>query len=685
MENLVEKKSWSFEIDAEKKLVPFIVLAFSILIFVIQFAARLNIIALITMIFAMVVAILLLLGLIFKRRFYVLFMISYLIALFSLFSYYTIFGADAGWGAFVKPVAGFSSAAHPLWQGDGNFGTRLVGNFLILSPGFVVAIGLLLCVHFLKEKQLIQKITTFGGSIILIITSISFVFTANLRSVPNMVSLKKGEDDYLKRINNNKTKENAPNVLFIMADDLGYADISLNGGAFETPNIDSIGEDGINFTSFYSGYSVCSPSRFAAFTGRHPYRGGADNVIFPTVNTVSPFAATRVFNSIEMINNTDGMMGDEITVAETFKAAGYATGIFGKWHLGDYGEYLPTNQGFDYFYGSHHVNDMTPFYHVKETAGEWTIAKGHNELKDQSNATKYIHEEINTWIDNLTKASSENNKPFFACYTTPWPHAPIFVGEEFRGKTGLGDYADCVFEFDHYLGKLFNTLEKNGVLDNTIIIFTSDNGPALEGSPGILRGGKYTPYEAGTGVPFLVKWNNAPEWFNGHKGKEVDSIISMVDIYPTLVDWCNITGDDNISNFLPLDRVLDGLSVSPILKTGKPIHTEKNPILHMKREKVLAIQYEIPVSKLKESSTYSDFDSYGFDINSFAKIKFLPFGSNDNPAFFNLKRKNYLFLTSKDRSESYNVYTVYPSLAEKMQGEISAISKSFKENRRGIK
>ena len=105
----------------------------------------------------------------------------------------------------------------------------------------------------------------------------------------------------------------------------------------------------------------------------------------------------------------------------------------------------------------------------------------------------------------------------------------------------------------------------------------------------------------------------------------------------------------------------------------------------MKRGKVLAIQYEIPASKLKESSTYSNFDSYGFDMDSFAKIKFLRFGSNDNPAFFNLKRRNYLFLTSKDRSESYNVYSVYPSLAEKMQGEISAVSKSFKENRRGIK
>lgn len=685
MDNLVEKKSWSIEIDANKGIVSFIFLFLSILIFFVQFAIRLNIVAVITMLFAIIMATLILLGLIFKKRFYVFFMISYLISLGSLLSYYTIFGADAGWGAFVKPVAGFSSASHPLWQGSGNFGTRLVGNFLILSPGFVFAIGILLCVHFLREKKLTQKIVTFSGSVLLILSSISFVFTSNLRSIPNMPSLKKGEDDYLKRINKNKTKENAPNVLFIMADDLGYADISLNGGVFDTPNIDSIGEDGINFTSFYSGYSVCSPSRFAAFTGRHPYRGGADNVVFPTVNTISPFASTRIFNPTQMTNNVDGMMGDEITMAETFRKAGYATGIFGKWHLGDYGEYLPTNQGFDYFYGSHHVNDMTPFYHVKETAGEWTIAKGHNELIDQSNATKYIHEEMNTWIDNLTKASSQNNKPFFACYTTPWPHAPIFVGEEFRGKTGLGNYADCVFEFDYYLGQIFKTLEKNGVLDDTIIIFTSDNGPALEGSPGVLRGGKYTPYEAGTGVPFLVKWTNAPAWFNNHKGSKVDSIISMVDIYPTLVDWCNITGDNNVANFLPQDRDLDGLSISPILKSGTPIHTEKNPILHMKNEKILAIQYEIPVSKLKEASAFSDFDSYNFDPNSFAKVKFLPYGANDNPAFFNLKRKDYLFLTSKDRSESYNVYSVYPSLAEKMRGEIQDITKSFKQNRRGIK
>ncbi|MEG2457020.1 MAG: sulfatase-like hydrolase/transferase, partial [Clostridia bacterium] len=109
-----------------------------------------------------------------------------------------------------------------------------------------------------------------------------------------------------------------------------------------------------------------------------------------------------------------------------------------------------TNQGFDYFYGSHHVNDMTPFYHVKETKGEYEIVVDKAELKDQSNATKLIHNEIDGWIREVSKG----DQPFCAWYTTPWPHAPIFVGDEFKGKTGLGDYADCVTEFDSYLGKL---------------------------------------------------------------------------------------------------------------------------------------------------------------------------------------------------------------------------------------
>ena len=161
-------------------------------------------------------------------------------------------------------------------------------------------------------------------------------------------------------------------------------------------------------------------------TGRYPYRGYADNVIYPTVDSTSVFASTRVFNSVELGGNADGMLGDEITMAETFKSAGYTTGLFGKWHLGDYGEYLPTNHGFDYFYGSHYVNDMSPFYHVREENGQYTIARGTDELKDQSNATKWIHDEISNWITEQAKS----DQPFFACYTSPWPHAPVFAGND---------------------------------------------------------------------------------------------------------------------------------------------------------------------------------------------------------------------------------------------------------------
>lgn len=259
----------------------------------------------------------------------------------------------------------------------------------------------------------------------------------NLRSKPNTKRMWDGQDEYLDNIDKNANSQ-SPNVLVILMDDMGYGDVSINGSLIDTPNIDSIGEEGLNFENFYSSYSVCSPARFAAMTGRYPYRGYADNVVYPTVDTISPFASTRIFNSVEMGGNADGMLGDEITVAETFKAAGYSTGLFGKWHLGDYGEYLPTNQGFDYFYGSYYANDMTPFFHASEKDGQYKIVKGTDDLKDQSEATKLIHNEISSWITEQTK----DGKPFFAYYASPWPHAPVFAGDDFDGKSGMGTYVD---------------------------------------------------------------------------------------------------------------------------------------------------------------------------------------------------------------------------------------------------
>ena len=463
-----------------------------------------------------------------------------------------------------------------------------------------------------------------------------------------------------------------------MMDDLGYGDVSLNGAIYDTPNIDSIGENGLNFTNFYSAYSVCSPARFAALTGRYPYRGYADNVIYPTVQTISPFAQTRIFNSIEMGNNADGMLGDEITMAEAFKAAGYNTGAFGKWHLGDYGEYLPTNQGFDYFYGSHHVNDMKPFYHVTEENGEWEIAHSTKDLKDQSMATKWIHDEISSWI----AEQSQSDKPFFAYYASPWPHAPVYAGDDFDGTTGLGTYVDCVTEFDHYLGILFDEMEAQGVLDDTIIVFTSDNGPALEGSVGDLRGGKYLAYEGGQKVPFMIRWDN-DNGALGTKGTERDNSAVLVDLFPTLLDLCDITVEGSDNN-LPTDRVIDGVSMTDLLKNDSVLHTKEHPILHMKREKLKALQYTMTTDEVLSRDEYKDYTYPILTENDYITFKYFRKMQNDNPAFFDKTRKNWLYVLTDDKGENYNRTSTYPTIAEELNQKMTDVMNDFKANRRGI-
>ncbi|MBQ7956478.1 MAG: sulfatase-like hydrolase/transferase [Clostridia bacterium] len=656
--------------DKSLKKFPVFIAVIGVILAITLLIMRLNLVAIVNAAYLMITSALIFLGIIGKKKVYAPFFAGMGASLAGIIAYFSIWGADAGFGAFTSGLKGFVSQAHPLLTGDGNFFTRIAGNLLLALPLILISVLVILCAK--KSKKFLSVLSGF----VLVIFSVAFLLTMNLRSKPNTERLWEGHNDYLKGIDKNKTKKNSPNVLFIMMDDLGYGDISLNGSLIDTPNIDSIGKNGVELTNFYSSYSVCSPARFAALTGRYPYRGHADNVIYPTVNTISPFAATRLFNSVEMGANVDGMLGDEITLAEVFKEAGYNTGAFGKWHLGDYGEYLPTNQGFDYFYGSHHVNDMTPFYHVTEENGEWEIVHGTDEMKDQKNATKFIHEEITEWV---TETVENSDEPFFAYYATPWPHAPIFVGDEFNGKTGLGTYADCVAEFDYYLGELFRTLEDLDVLDDTLIIFTSDNGPALQGSTNELRGGKYLAYEGGQKVPFLMRWDNGDAF---KKGSSFDESATVVDLFPTLIEMCNITSEGK-ENVLPADREIDGTSMMPIFRKQTPVHTKENPILHMKREKLKSIQYAIPTEDvLKENPDYE------YDVlkdNEYVQFKYFQNIQNDNSAFFDKFRKNWLHILTDDSGENYNRQTVYPSVAEEMNERMNEIMSSFKNNRRGIK
>lgn len=665
----------NIELDAGKKIFPIAVMLIGIGLMIALLILQLNIVAVVSVAFMCICAALIVLGLIIKNKVYAHFVFAYAAAGIGIAAYYTLFGADAGFGAFTSGLAGFSSAEHPLLTGEGNFFTRLLGNFLLISPTAVALWGLFFIARKTFKKIGTKKLLSAVFGILLLGTSVVYVLTMNMRSKPNTERLWDGHKDYLDGVDKTADKD-SPNVLFIMMDDLGWGDVSLNGAIYDTPNIDSIGENGLNLTNFYSAYSVCSPARFAALTGRYPYRGYADNVIYPTVDTLSPFAQTRIFNSIEMGNNADGMLGDEITVAETFKAAGYSTGAFGKWHLGDYGEYLPTNQGFDYFYGSHHVNDMTPFYHVTEENGEWEIVHGTNELKDQSKASKWIHDEITEWITE----KAENNEPFFAYYASPWPHAPVYAGDDFDGTTGMGTYVDCVTEFDHYLGLLFNEMEQLGVLENTIIVFTSDNGPALEGSVSDLRGGKYLAYEGGQKVPFMIRWDNADGKL-GEAGTVREASAVLTDLYPTLVELCGITGGGK-ENYLPTDREIDGISMAELLKDDTVIHTEESPILHMKREVVKAIQYTVPVSEVKEK--YPEYKFEVLENNDYITFKYFEKIQNDNSAFWDKNRKNWLHILTDDYGENYNRTSVYPEIADEFNAKLHEITDKFASNRRGI-
>lgn len=660
-------------LDTEKKVFPLIFMVIGLGLMLSLWILRLNIIAVVCVAFNCIMSAVIALSLIIKKKVYAPMIFGYAAASIGVVVYFIIWGADAGFGAFTSGLAGFSSADHPLLTGSGNFFTRLLGNLLLVLPTALALWGLFFVAKKNFTKEVAKKVLSGVMSVLLMGTSVVFVLTMNLRSKPNTDRLWDGQDDYLNGVD--KVSKDNPNVLFIMMDDLGYGDVSLNGSIYDTPNIDSIGENGLNLTNFYSAYSVCSPARFAALTGRYPYRGYADNVIYPTVDTLSPFAQTRIFNSIEMGNNADGMLGDEITMAETFKAAGYSTGAFGKWHLGDYGEYLPTNQGFDYFYGSHHVNDMKPFYHVTEENGEWTIAHGTDELKDQSQATKWIHDEITDWITE----KAQEDAPFFAFYASPWPHAPIFAGDDFDGTTGMGTYVDCVTEFDHYLGLLFDEMEKLGIMDDTIIVFTSDNGPALEGSVADLRGGKYLAYEGGQKVPFMIRWDNANGAL-GEIGTERNNSAVLVDLYPTLVELAGITGNGQ-KNYMPTDRTIDGISMASLLKDDAVIHTADHPILHMKREKLKAIQYTMPTSEVK--ALYPD---YTYDVlgNEYITFKYFEKIQNDNSAFWDKNRKNWLHILTDDYAENYNRTPVYPEISEQYKAKMHEIMDSFKENRRGI-
>lgn len=316
-----------------------------------------------------------------------------------------------------------------------------------------------------------------------------------------------------------------PNIVFIFADDLGYGDLGCFGATdIDTPNIDRIAAEGIKFTSFLSASPVCSPSRAGLLTGRMPQRMGINSVFFPESLT--------------------GMDPEEITIAEILKEKGYRTGLVGKWHLGHLEKFLPLSQGFDEYFGIPYSNDMASVVYMRGNEVE--------EFKvDQRFTTKMYTEESLKFIDGTKE------KPFFLYLAHSMPHVPIYASPDFEGTSRRGLYGDVIQELDWSVGEVLKKLEEKGILENTLIVFSSDNGPWLVmedhgGSAGPLREGKQFTFEGGVRVPTVAMWKGKID-----AGQVYEDLATQMDWFPT---FCKLVGAE-----IPQDREIDGKDLGPVL------------------------------------------------------------------------------------------------------------------------
>ncbi len=342
-------------------------------------------------------------------------------------------------------------------------------------------------------------------------------------------------------------KTSLPNVVIIFTDDQGYGDLGTYGATgLETPHLDQLAAQGMRFTNFYSGQPVCSASRAGLLTGCYPNRIGISGALFP-------------YSEV-------GLNPNEITIAEMLKEKGYATAIFGKWHLGHHKKFLPLQHGFDEYTGVPYSNDMWPVKLDGSKASTDTrkgkfpdlpIMEG-NEIKetitslsDQDKLTTLYTEKAVDFINR------NKDNPFFVYVPHSMPHIPLGVSDKFRGKSEQGLYGDVIMEIDWSAGQIMNALKANGLEENTIVIFNTDNGPWLNygnhgGSSGGLREGKTTSWEGGQRVPCIVRWpGNIPA------GVVCNQLASSIDFFPTLASIVNAD--------LP-EHKIDGVNIMELWK-----------------------------------------------------------------------------------------------------------------------
>ena len=395
-----------------------------------------------------------------------------------------------------------------------------------------------------------------------------------------------------------------PNFIVIMADDLGIGDLGVYGSSLiKTPNLDRMAAEGIVFDSFYASANVCTASRGGLLTGRYPIRLGlVDDVARPT-------------NDIHLAET-------EITIAEALKGEGYNTAIFGKWHLGSRVEWYPLNHGFDEFYGALHSNDMAPFQLYRDNQ----IIE---DPVDQTTLTQRYTSEALRFIE------QNKDNPFFLYIPHSFPHVPLFVTEEFEGQSSAGLYGDVVETIDWSMGQILEKLNDLGIDENTMVIFTSDNGPWFEGSSGQFRNRKGTSWEGGLRVPFIARWPSIipRNQRNSHAAMNID-------VLPTILDFAGVS--------LSTETPLDGRSLRGVLTNGEG--SPHDYLYLFNNDRIAAVRsgkWKLVVETF-----------YRTGVPSF-----------DNPNSY-YAPNGLLFDLEKDPSETYSFTREYPGVAEELHSHL---------------
>jgi arylsulfatase A-like enzyme len=433
-----------------------------------------------------------------------------------------------------------------------------------------------------------------------------------------------------------------PNFVVIFADDLGYGDLSCYGNReYRTPNLDRMAAEGVRFTNFYSASPGCSPSRAALLTGSYPVRVGVPQVLNPDSPT--------------------GLNPEESNLANTLKPLGYATACVGKWHLG-VKNLMPTFQGFDTFYGLPYSNDMWPFHPEAKKGtypdlplieGEKTIASN----PDQAQLTRAYTERAVRFIERHPK------QPFFLYLAHSMPHVPLFVSQKFQGKTARGLFGDVIEEIDWSVGEVMKALRAAGLERNTLVIFTSDNGPWLSygnhaGSAGPFREGKGTVWEGGVREPCIMSWpGKIPA------GTVSDEPAMTIDIFPTVAGLLGAR--------LP-QHPIDGKDIWPLI-SGQP--GAKSP------QEAYYFYYHANELLAVRSGPWKLLVPH-----SYRSLAGRPGGSNGIPAKYEtLKTGRALYNLEKDPGETTDVSASHPEMVTRLESLLAKARADLGDQRAGMK